>query len=168
MGAFAAGDLAGRESLAALLFRLERAYPPAQLDELIDEVIGWFRRHPDLEELKRLFAELVGSAISRQDTRVPVPHDLVEVKSMLATIGKVWRKEWLAEGKVEGKAESLVRLLTARFGALPPAARKSIDAADLATLERWFDHAIEASDLSSVFRRDSTPSINRRNSPTRC
>jgi hypothetical protein len=180
MGAFAAGDLAGRESLAALLFRLEQAYPPAHLDELIDEVIGWFRRHPDLGELSRLFAELVAPAISRIGTPAEVPHDLLEMKSMLATRGEVWTEELLAkgraegevkgraEGEVKGKAESLVRLLTARFGALPPAARKGIGAADLATLERWFDHAIEASDLPSVFRRDPAPSIDQGKLLTRC
>jgi predicted transposase YdaD len=172
MGAFAAGDLAGRESLADLLFRLEQAYPPAHLDELIDEVIAWFRRHPDLGELSRLFAELVAPAISRIGTQAEVPHDLLEMKSMLATRAEVWEKELLAEGRAEGevkgKADSLVRLLTARFGALPSAVRKSIGAADLATLERWFDHAIEASDLPSVFRRDPAPSIDRGNLLTRC
>jgi hypothetical protein len=89
---------------------------------------------------------------------------------------KVWREEWFAEGraegevkgKAEGKAESLVRLLTVRFGALPPAVRQGIEAADLETLERWFDHAIEASDLSSVFRRDPGLSIDRGNLPARC
>jgi predicted transposase YdaD len=182
MGAFTAGDLAGRESLAALLFRLEQEYPAARLEELIGEVIGWFRQHPELEELKRLFAELLAPAISSIETQAQVPHDLLEVKSMLATIGKVWREEWLAEGraagkaegkaegkiegKVEGKAESLLRLLTARFGVLPPAVRKGIEAADLATIERWFDHAIEASDLSSVFRREPGLSIDRGYSPT--
>jgi len=176
MGAFAAGELTGRESLAALLFRLEQEHPPVQLEGLVDEVIGWFRRHPGLGELKRLFTELVGAAISSTGIQVQVPHDLVEVKSMLATIGKVWREEWLAQGraegevkgKAEGKAESLVRLLTARFGPLPPAVRKGIDTADLATLERWFDHAIDASDLSTVFGRDLVPSVDRGNLPTRC
>jgi hypothetical protein len=151
-----------------LLFRLKQAYPPAHLEELIDEVIGWFRRHPNLGELSRLFAELVAPAISRIGTQAEVPHDLLEMKSMLATRGEVWVKELLAEGRAEGKAESLVRLLTARFGALPPAVRKGIGAADLATLERWFDHAIEASDLPSVFRRDPAPSIDQGNLPTRC
>ena len=54
-------------------------------------------------------------------------------------------------GKAEGKAEALVSLLSSRFGALPPSVRKQIREAKLASIERWFDRALNAHDLSSVF-----------------
>jgi hypothetical protein len=57
----------------------------------------------------------------------------------------------MAEGKAEGKAEALVCLLVARFGALAPSLRTRIQRARLATLERWFERAIAAPDLRSVF-----------------
>ncbi|MEO5374128.1 MAG: Rpn family recombination-promoting nuclease/putative transposase, partial [Alphaproteobacteria bacterium] len=43
MGAMPDDDLASRDSLAALLFRLEQHHEPDELANLIDEVVGWFR-----------------------------------------------------------------------------------------------------------------------------
>jgi hypothetical protein len=122
---------------------------------LIDEVIGWFREHPDLELLRPLFGELVRQAITGLDPQGPVPTDLMEMKTMLATQGAAWKREWLAEGRAEGqtegKIESLVRLLVKRFGPLEPALQARIRAADRAAIENWFDRAIDAPDLTSVF-----------------
>ena len=56
-----------------------------------------------------------------------------------------------AKGRVEGKAEALISLLAGRFGAVAPSRQKRIRAAKLVTLERWFQRAIVAPDLSSVF-----------------
>jgi hypothetical protein len=157
MGAFAGAELARRDSLVALLFRLEQQCPPQQLEELIEEVIGWFRQHEGFAELKRLVHELIEQAIHSVAPRVQIPDDLLEMKSMLATIGEVWKQQWLAEGKAEGeikgRAGALVRLLVKRFGALAPPLRERIHKADLATIEIWFDRAIDAPDLPSVFER---------------
>jgi hypothetical protein len=159
MGAFSGDELAQQDSLVALLFRLEQRHDPSGLAGLIDEVIGWFRRHPGYVDLKRLFTELVRQAIEGFGASLPVPDDLVEMKTMLATQGPAWQRQWFAEGKAEGMAEgeakgkavALVRLLEKRGGPLPDEIRQRIFAADAATLEVWFDRAIEASDLNSVF-----------------
>jgi hypothetical protein len=62
----------------------------------------------------------------------------------------------LAEGRVEGRAEgeaiALSRLLEKRFGALPTALRQRVFAADLASIETWFERAIDGPDLESVFK----------------
>jgi predicted transposase YdaD len=68
-------------------------------------------------------------------------------------------REWIAEGKAEGKAEglqegqarTLLRLLERRFGPVSDAIRTQVTAADLNTLERWFDRAIDAPTLDAVF-----------------
>jgi len=157
MGAVARSKLLRRDSLVALLFRLEQPCSPPQLEGLIEEVVGWFRRHKGFAELKRLFRELVREAIRSTGVRARVPNDLLEMKGMLTTLGKTWRQQWLAEGKVkgkaEGKAEALVCLLVSRFGALPPSFRKRIRGAKLASVERWFNRALDAHDLPSVFDR---------------
>ncbi len=82
---------------------------------------------------------------------------------MLATQGEVWKQEWLAEGKasgrtegrtegrIEGKIDSLIRLLIKRFGPLEPDRQGLIRSSNLATVETWFDRAIDARDLTSVF-----------------
>ena len=61
-GAFSQDDLTRRDSLAALLFRLEHCHTPEELVHLIDEVIGWFRRHPDYRTLQHLFTDVVQQA----------------------------------------------------------------------------------------------------------
>ncbi len=165
MGAFHGDDLARRRSLVALLFRLERPIAPEELERLRGEVGRWFRRHPDHERLRSLFAELVRHAFKGLGVKVPESIDLLEIKmkSNLETIGETWRQQALAQGRVEGraegkaqgrvecKAEDLVCLLVAKFGALAPSLRTRIRRARLATLERWFKHAIAAPDLRSVF-----------------
>ena len=169
MGAFPGDELARRRSLAALLFRLERPLAPEELEELRGEVSGWFRQHPDQEQLRGLFAELVRQAFDELGVTVPKSIDLLEIKmkSNLATIGKTWRQQAMAEGLAEGlaqgriegeakgeakgKAEALVCLLVERFGALAPSLRTRVRRARLATLERWFKRAIAAPDLRSVF-----------------
>jgi hypothetical protein len=80
MGALAGDDLARRASLVALLFRLERRQSPQQLEDLVRELIGWFRQHEGFDELKRLFGELVRQAILGLGVELPVPYDLLEMK----------------------------------------------------------------------------------------
>jgi len=52
IGAFPKDELARRSSLAALLFRLEQRHLPEELEQLMGEVIGWFRQHEDFERLR--------------------------------------------------------------------------------------------------------------------
>jgi len=123
-----------------------------------------------IQRLQALFAELVRQAFEQLGVTVPESINLLEMKmkSNLATIGKTWRQqamaEGLAQGRIEGEAkgrvegrtkawaESLVFLLVERFGALAPSLRTRIRRARLATLERWFKRAIAAPDLHSVFK----------------
>ena len=87
-------------------------------------------------------------------------------EAMMGTIGEilsrearqeglqVGRAEGKAEGKAEGLARSLVRLLEHRFGPLPQDLTAQITRAELETLERWFDAAIDAAALADVFGAD--------------
>ena len=58
-----------------------------------------------------------------------------------------------AKAKTEGEARALVRLLERRIGVVPEALRARIFTADLASIEVWFDRAIEATEFESVFER---------------
>jgi predicted transposase YdaD len=62
------------------------------------------------------------------------------------------RAEGLAEGRMEGEAKVLVRLLEKRFGEVSAKLRERIFASDIATIEAWFDRALEACDLQSIFQ----------------
>jgi hypothetical protein len=105
--------------------------------------------------LQGLFTELIREAFARHGMSLPGSVNLLEVKSMLTIDFEPWKKQWLAEGeakgKAEGKAEALISLLAGRFGTVPPIWRKRIQEAELVVLERWFERAIVAPDLSSVF-----------------
>lgn len=155
MGALVGDDLARRASLVALLFRLEQRQSPQQLEGLVGELIGWFRQHEGFGELKRLFGELVRQAILGLGMELHVPYDLLEMKTMISTLGESWKREWLAEGEAlgeaKGTARALVGLLVNRFGSLPSPLQTRIQTADLQSLESWFDRAINAPNLSAVF-----------------
>ena len=155
MGAFPTDDLTRRASVAALLFRLEQPPSSEELEELVGQVVGWFRQHPDYTDLRRLFTELVRRAFIELGVTGPIPEDLLEMKTNLEKLGKTWKRQWLAEGKAEGElkrmATALVWLLADRFGTVTPSLHERISGANLATLERWFKRAIAAPDLLSVF-----------------
>ena len=127
----------------------------SELEELVGEVVGWFRQHPDYADLRRLFTELVRRAFIELGVTGPIPEDLLEMKTNLEGLGKTWKRQWLAEGKAEGMAEgmakALVCLLAERFGTVTPSLHERISGANLATLECWFKRAIAAPDLLSVF-----------------
>ena len=80
------------------LFRLEAGPGPADLVDLVDEIIGWFRQHPDYETLKQLFTEIVGYALSEQagfaneQTALPA-NDLLEMRDMVPERFKRWADE---------------------------------------------------------------------------
>jgi len=62
------------------------------------------------------------------------------------------RAEGRAEGEVAGEAKALIRLLEKRFSVVPSHLRERISSADAASIEAWFDRAIEASDMPSIFQ----------------
>ena len=163
IGSFPKKELARRSSLVALLFRLEQRHSPEGLEELLGEIVGWFRQHAGYERLQGVFAELIREAFAGRGVSLSAASNLLEVKSMLTVDYETSKKRWLAKGKAEGKAEgeaageakgraeALISLLAGRFGAVAPSRQKRIRAANLVTLERWFKRAIVAPDLASVF-----------------
>ena len=71
---------------------------------------------------------------------------LVQGKEQGITIGR-------AQGIPIGEARGLAKVLTRRFGKLPSDVEERINAAELAELEQWYDRAIDAPDLNSVFEQ---------------
>jgi hypothetical protein len=156
-GAFADSDLATRDSLAALLFRLEHSRQPEQVVALVDEVIDWFRNHTGFEALKPMFALLAGRLVKLEDGAAPgvqVSENLLEVRTMLATRAEEWKQQWrqegLQEGLQKGEAAMLLRLLERRFGALPGWVSERIAAADTSALEEWSLRILDAKSIDEV------------------
>jgi hypothetical protein len=163
-GAFSDDDLAPRDTLAALLFRLEASPDPERVAILADAVLAWFGRHPGFDGLRSLFAELLGGLMGPLAPGIRVPEELGEVRNMLATRAEEWKRQWLqegraeglekgrVEGRLEGEATLLLRLLERRFGALPNAVQDRIAAADAAALETWGLRVLDAASLDEVLR----------------
>ncbi len=173
-GAFDAGDLAGREGLPALLFRLENAAAPDHLVEVADAVLAWFGRHPGFEAARSVLVALLSAAVTPMEPGVRVPEAMKEVRNMLQTRVEQWIEQWKQEGLAAGLAEGLdagrregrlegeregekrgeatllLRLLQRRFGLLPGWATDRVRAADSATLEDWGMRLLDAASLEEV------------------
>lgn len=61
------------------------------------------------------------------------------------------RQQGMQQGKLEGEALALQRLLTKRFGRIPSAIAEQIAAAQQPQVEAWFDAAIDAPNLDTIF-----------------
>ncbi|MEO5376687.1 MAG: Rpn family recombination-promoting nuclease/putative transposase [Magnetococcus sp. DMHC-6] len=64
------------------------------------------------------------------------------------------REEGIQIGEQRGKADMLLRLLTRRFGTLPPNIQEKVNTADLETLELWSDLVLDARSLEDVFGKN--------------
>jgi predicted transposase YdaD len=167
MGAMDRDRLAERDNMAALLFRLEQPHRPEEVAALINEVIGWFRRHPDHEALKRLFTELVHQTMVGLGAALPIPEELTEMQTMMSRLPEIWKRQYLAEGEAKGQAEGEARgraegeirgeakafilLAEQRFGPLPQALRARVERADAAAIETWLAHLLAATSLETLF-----------------
>ena len=163
-GAFPEDDLARRDALPALLFRLEGSPDPEQVVVLADALLAWFRRHPGFEGVRSVFAELLGAIMEPLAPGVRVPEELLEVRNMLASRAEDWKRQWLQEGRQEGEqrgeqrgrqkgeAAILLRQLERRFGALPDWATDRITTADTVALEEWSLRVFDATTLDDVLR----------------
>jgi flagellar biosynthesis/type III secretory pathway protein FliH len=61
------------------------------------------------------------------------------------------KQQGLQEGKQQGEMLALQRLLAKRFGVIPVEIVTLISQAPLEDIERWFDRAIDAKQLSDIF-----------------
>jgi flagellar biosynthesis/type III secretory pathway protein FliH len=60
-------------------------------------------------------------------------------------------QQGLQKGEVRGKVQSLKRLLTRKFGPIPATIETKINTATPEQLDTWFDAAIDATHIDSVF-----------------
>jgi hypothetical protein len=102
-GRFPGNELTRRTGLAALLFRLETCSDSAELLRIVDEILAWFRDHPDYQALKRVFTDIVRQTLPNTtgDT-LPFPEDMLEIRTMLANKIPGWQQQWKNEGIAEG------------------------------------------------------------------
>jgi predicted transposase YdaD len=165
--AYNSTELSSLRNLVAAIFRFEQAQSPANIEDIINLLLEWLADRPDL---KRMFALWIRATLMRKQNYgifLPDVDDLQEIRVMLADKVELWAKGYIAEGKQEGLQEglqkgelnglqkgemlALQRLLAKRFGVISVETVALISHAPLEDIERWFDRAIDAKQLSDVF-----------------
>ena len=115
---------------------------------------------PDLD-LGTILRYIDAGPISVSPERLETALRLLDRSRRESIVGHLMRhfgQEFEARGEATGRAQgeatgrrTLLRLLEKRFGTVPPHVREHISTASLASIEAWFDRALEVHDLSSVF-----------------
>jgi len=99
----------------------------------------------------------IGNSRAREATR-RVLHSVVDAQraeELMRSYGEELieqgRQEGMARGQAKGRAEGVLRILAARRVYVHDEARQRIlTCTDMATLDRWFDRALDARTLSDV------------------
>jgi predicted transposase YdaD len=155
-GRYSDEQLTAKENLVACMIRFQRAPSIEVLCEVVNWLDEWL---PDSAELRRAFALWLGAVVSRRSDytlALPEIEDLKELNMTLAQRFDEWkqqfRMEGLQEGRQEGEALLLQRILTRRFGPLPPEVASKIASSPAEQIDVWADRLLSAATLDEVFR----------------
>ena len=122
---------------------------PELADMELLHILRYIDRGPILVSRESILAAL--RPLKRRGEEI-MGHFSQEFEARGRAIGEAkGRAEGRTRGRTEGKADALLRVLGKRFGAVPPRLRDRIATADVASLDAWFDRALDTSDLNSVF-----------------
>jgi predicted transposase YdaD len=72
-------------------------------------------------------------------------------ENIMGHVMRHFSREIEARGEAKGRAVALLQLLEKRFGTVSSHIRERIVTADIASIEAWFDQALDSQDLNSVF-----------------
>ncbi|AGX86606.1 Rpn family recombination-promoting nuclease/putative transposase [Candidatus Symbiobacter mobilis] len=163
------------KNFVAALFRLEQVSSPEALLPLIASLQEW---HENDADVRRMFAIWLRATWMRKkpyQMQLPEVDDLQEISIMLSERIEEWAKGYEAKGMQVGiekgieqgllqgmqtgmnqgqhleAIRTLHKLLAKRFGDVPEALMARIEAAPLEQIEGWFDFALDAPTLESVF-----------------
>jgi hypothetical protein len=164
-GRFSAEYLEGLQRVMAAIFRMEHTHDTEDAKRAIRYLGQAVAQSPFKQTIDRAVMQWMQYRLSRKMPGLPLPglDDMLKGTEMLETNIDQWKAKAIAEGmrlgeqkglqigKLEGEARALQRLLSQRFGTIPMAIGERIAAADLAQVEAWFDAALTAPDMASVF-----------------
>lgn len=152
-------------NLVAAIFQLEQPHTLDGVQRIVAEVEA-ATRDPEYATVRRVIAIWLRAALRRNRKSpilLPELDDLQELKIMLSQRIEKWAKEFQAEGekkgriegrlegRMEGEARMLERLLSRRFGELPPWIRQRLSSASEVQLEQWGEAVIDAESLTAIF-----------------
>jgi len=161
---YSEADLAPLQNLVAAVFRLEHPIDQNSIKQLLQSLSEWLVDRPDIRRMLAIWIRATLMKKPNYGILLNEVNDLDEVRVMLADKLEQWAKEYIAEGVEQGiergiekgieKGEMLAlqKLLAKRFGVIPLDITAQIANASLDQIEHWFDQAIDADNLSDVFK----------------
>jgi hypothetical protein len=142
----------GRLGLAAL----QQARSPTALAELlrrwkdlIHEVLRGPHDHDALGAILRYLLEVRGVEEYPEAARV-ASAQFRSREAGMETIADWLRRTGRQEGRQEGQRDLLLRMLQVRFGEVPEASRRRVEAADEAELQAWVDRLFTAGSIAEL------------------
>lgn len=175
--AYGDAELARQRNLVAALFRLENSRTPADIEQVLDQLVRWLSA-AEQGDLRRAFVVWLKRVLlpaRAPGADLPNIIELQEMRDMLAERVKTWTEEWKAqglteglrmgleqgreqgfaegrqEGRLDGEARVLRRQLARRFGVLPHWVDERLGTASEDELETWADRVLDATGLDGVF-----------------
>ena len=139
-----------------------------ELSERLPEIVALINRLHDqwddaLAFLATALRYLAAVAPGLDETTVrEALHGVLPISTentIMATLAEVWTQRGMEQGMEQGMEkgqtlharQALRKLLISRFGALPDGLEQRIEQADHTTLDAWFEAALTASSLESLF-----------------
>jgi predicted transposase/invertase (TIGR01784 family) len=157
-GSYPLADLEARRNLAAVLFWLEKAPEPEDVQRGIARLVELLGG-PDDGGLRRAFAvwlqgvRLAGQGI--QEEELPAVLGLEEFRTMLEKRVEEWNQKLLERGREEGRqkgeADLLLSQLEEKFGAVDAGSRERVRSAEPERLLEWGKRFVRARRLRDVF-----------------
>jgi hypothetical protein len=158
-GRYSEAELAPMKNLAACMMRLGHARNDEAVIALVDQLHQWIGGD---SELSRTFALWIRAVLSQQSGHtLPLSEadDLESLKMSLAQRFDEWAHEHeergmrkgLEQGVQKGEAHVLCKLLTQRFGPLPPDLAARIETAPAEQIDIWVNRFLGADSLRDIF-----------------
>ncbi len=161
--AYTDGTLASLRNLVAAVFRIEHPAGPETIQGLLGRLEEWLA---DRADLQRMIARWIRTTLMRKPgyrILLPEVENLQGVRIMLSEQLEVWARQYEAEGLQkgmqqgmqkgmrQGEALALQKLLTKRFGVIPPDVLARIASASQDQVEAWLDRVLDVLTLDEVF-----------------
>ena len=157
--AYTDSELASLKNMVAAVFRLEHPASPESLRELLRLLENWLADRPDLGKMMARWIRATLMRKSKYHILLPQVDDLQEINVMLADRLEEWAHQYEAKGEAQGEARgeslALQKLLTKRFGVIPPDVMGMIAAASKEQLDTWLDQILDADSLNDLFGPDA-------------
>jgi hypothetical protein len=132
--------LAAIDRWGALLAAVEADPGPPLAEDALD-AIGWYL--------------LDTTDVSEEQLQMAFANNLNQPQGSRMTTGQKLRLEGRMQGRAEGPANSLIRMLTRRFGPMPADLTQRVQTATQAEFDFWFDRILDAKTVADVFTAGS-------------